>query len=67
MIEAGALKGVDAVFGIHVWPDLPLGKVGIKAGPLMAASDHFTVTIKGKPSMPQDLTKESMLWWQEQL
>ena len=50
MIEAGALKGVDAVFGIHVWPDLPLGKVGIKAGPLMAASDHFTVTIKGKPS-----------------
>ena len=50
MIEAGALKGVDAVFGLHVWPDLPLGKVGIKAGPLMAASDHFTVTIKGKPS-----------------
>ena len=50
MIEEGALEGVDAVFGMHVWPDLPLGKVGVKAGPLMAASDHFTVTIKGKPS-----------------
>lgn len=50
MIEAGCPERVDAVFGIHVWPDLPLGKVGIKAGPLMAASDHFTVTIKGKPS-----------------
>ena len=50
MIEEGALDGVDAVFGMHVWPDLPLGKVGVKAGPLMAASDHFTVTIKGKPS-----------------
>lgn len=50
MIEAGALDGVDAVFGMHVWPDLPLGKVGIKAGPLMAASDHFTVSIKGKSS-----------------
>lgn len=50
MIAEGVLEGVDAIFGMHVWPDLPLGKVGIKAGPLMAASDHFTVTIKGKPS-----------------
>ncbi len=50
MIAGGALDNVDAVFGLHVWPDLPLGKVGVKAGPLMAASDHFTVTIKGKPS-----------------
>ena len=48
MIEAGALEGADAIFGLHVWPDLPHGKVGIKGGPLMAASDHFTVTIKGK-------------------
>lgn len=50
MIAGGALDNVDAVFGLHVWPDLPLGKVGVKAGPLMDASDHFTVTIKGKPS-----------------
>lgn len=47
MIEEGAMEGVDAVFGMHVWPELPLGKIGIKAGPMMAASDHFTVTIKG--------------------
>lgn len=50
MIEAGAMDGVDAVFGLHVWPDLPLGKVSIREGAVMAASDHFTVTIKGKPS-----------------
>lgn len=50
MIAGGALDGVDAVFGMHVWPDLPLGKIGIKTGPLMASSDHFTVKIKGKPS-----------------
>ncbi len=50
MIKEGALDGVDTIFSMHVWPDLPLGKVGIKEGPLMAASDHFTVTIKGKPS-----------------
>lgn len=29
-------------------PDLPHGKVGVKAGPLMAATDHFTITIHGK-------------------
>ncbi|MEG0804591.1 MAG: amidohydrolase, partial [Pygmaiobacter sp.] len=50
MIEAGALNDVDAVFGLHVWPDLPLGTIGCKAGPLMAASDHFSVTIKGRSS-----------------
>lgn len=47
MIAGGAMEGVDAVFGMHVWPELPLGSVGIKAGPLMASSDHFTVRIKG--------------------
>lgn len=47
MIAGGAMEGVDAVFGMHVWPELPLGSVGVKAGPLMAASDHFTVKIKG--------------------
>lgn len=48
MIEAGALKGIDAIFGLHVWPGLPLGTFGVKAGPLMAASDHFYVKIHGK-------------------
>lgn len=50
MIAAGALDGVDAVFGLHVWPELPSGTFGIKAGPLMAASDHFSVLIRGKSS-----------------
>lgn len=49
MIEAGALKDAAAVFGLHVWPQLPAGVFGFKAGPLMAASDHFSVTIEGKP------------------
>lgn len=47
MIAGGAMEGVDAVFGMHVWPELPLGTVGTKSGPMMAASDHFTVTIQG--------------------
>lgn len=50
MMAAGALEGVDAVFGLHVWPDLPMGTFGVKAGNLMAASDHFSVYIDGKSS-----------------
>lgn len=50
MIEAGALEGTDAVFGLHVWPDLLMGTIGCKTGSLMAASDHFSVTINGRSS-----------------
>lgn len=56
MIEGGALEGVDAVFGLHVWPNLPIGKIGTRPGSLMAASDHFSITIKGDSAhgaMPQ--------------
>ena len=47
MIECGALKGVDAVFGGHVSPDLPLGSVGVRYGKFYAASDVITVTVHG--------------------
>lgn len=50
LIDAGALDGVDAVFGCHVAPDLPEGTVGIRYGKFYAASDMFDVTIKGKAS-----------------
>lgn len=48
MIEAGALEGVDAVFGIHVWSGLPTGTVSIEPGPRMASIDIFKVTVRGK-------------------
>lgn len=48
MLATGHLDDVKAVFGLHVWPDLPHGKVGVKSGPLMAATDHFTIKIHGK-------------------
>ncbi len=50
MIEEGALDGVKAVFGLHVWPNLPAGVVGCKAGPQMAASDRFSVDFEGESS-----------------
>ncbi|MDQ3693003.1 MAG: amidohydrolase [Chloroflexota bacterium] len=50
MIEAGVLDDppVDAVFGIHLDQDAPVGKVSLAGGPVMAAADRFTVVIKGK-------------------
>lgn len=50
MIEAGVLKNpdVDAIIGLHLWNNLPLGTVGVRAGALMAAVESFKCTIFGK-------------------
>jgi len=56
MIKAGALEGVGAIFGLHLWQGLPTGTVGIVKGPMMAQSDNFRITVKGRGghgSMPQ--------------
>lgn len=39
---------IDAIFGGHVWIDLPAGLVSVEAGERMAASDIFTINIQGK-------------------
>ena len=36
------------VFGLHNWPELPLGRFAMGAGPVMAAVDKFTITLRGK-------------------
>ncbi|ASJ10931.1 peptidase M20 [Thermococcus sp. P6] len=48
MIEGGALHGVDAIFGLHVWADLPSGIIGIRDGPLLAGAGIFRGRIIGK-------------------
>jgi amidohydrolase len=50
MIEEGALEDpiVDAAFGLHLWNDLPVGTVAAASGPVMAAVDEFTVTVRGR-------------------
>jgi amidohydrolase len=50
MIEAGVLKNpdVDAIVGLHIWNNLPLGTVGVRTGALMAAVETFEFTIVGK-------------------
>ncbi|PFB25778.1 hydrolase [Bacillus cereus] len=47
VIEAGHLHGVQAIFGMHNKPDLPVGTIGIKDGPLMAGVDRFKIEIHG--------------------
>jgi amidohydrolase len=48
MVEEGAMRGVDAVFGMHVGAHLPYGKVYLSPGPIMAGSDLFTGTVHGR-------------------
>ena len=47
MINDGCLSGVDEIYGIHLWNYQPYGEVGVKPGPILAAADKFTITIKG--------------------
>ena len=50
MIEEGVLKNpdVEAIIGLHLWNNLPLGTVGVRSGALMAAVECFRCTIFGK-------------------
>ncbi len=48
MIEGGALEGVNAIFGFHVWMGLPSGVVGIREGPFLAGAGIFRGEIIGK-------------------
>ena len=39
---------MDAVYGLHNWPGLPAGSFGVREGALMASSNEFHVTVRGK-------------------
>lgn len=54
LLEAGALEAavggyaIERIFGLHGWPQLPLGVIATRSGPLMASMDGFSVTIHGR-------------------
>ena len=50
MIKDGVLETphVDAIFGLHLWPYINFGSIGIRSGAIMASMDNFSITIKGK-------------------
>lgn len=47
MIEAGALDGIDAVFGTHLWATVPFGVLQTSKNVFMAGADRFEITIQG--------------------
>jgi len=52
MIKEGALDQpkVEAVFGLHIEAELPVGSIHYKEGAFMASSDWFTIKVNGKGS-----------------
>ncbi len=50
MLQEGILENPrpDAMFGQHVYPGLPAGKVGVRSGRYMASTDEVYITVKGK-------------------
>src|SRR5262245_35017657 len=48
VLRDGALEGVDVVLGVHLWNELPLGTLGVKAGPLMAAVNRLRIVVHGR-------------------
>lgn len=47
MIAAGALDGVDAIYGAHIWSEVDAGKVSCEPGLRMANTDWFKIEIEG--------------------
>ncbi len=41
---------MEAVFGAHNWPGMAVGQFGVNPGAMMASSNEFTITIRGKGS-----------------
>jgi amidohydrolase len=48
LVAAGVLDGVDLIYGCHLWTPLALGKVVVRPGPFMAASDFFSLAVVGR-------------------
>lgn len=38
----------EAVFGLHVWAQLPVGTIGFRGGPMMASADRWVLKVRGK-------------------
>ncbi|APH02083.1 N-acyl-L-amino acid amidohydrolase [Janibacter indicus] len=61
-VQSGVMQGVDTVYAVHCDPSLDVGEIGLREGPLTAAADQVTVTLRGRgghtsrPFLTEDLT-----------
>ncbi len=58
MIDEGVFErfGIEEVYGLHNWPQMPAGTIGVRTGPMMASCDFFSLIVTGKgghAAMPQ--------------
>ena len=64
MIKQGAIENVDAIFGMHIFPLMPCGKISCYAGPSFASADLLTIRFIGQGghgSMPHNCTDTVMV------
>ncbi|HVA05965.1 MAG TPA: amidohydrolase [Acidimicrobiales bacterium] len=47
-LAAGALEGVDAALGLHLWSGMETGRVSARSGPVFASTDEFKITLRGR-------------------
>jgi amidohydrolase len=47
LIEAGAMNGVEMIFGLHCDPRVDAGSIGLLAGPITSAADMMTIELDG--------------------
>jgi len=61
VIAAGGLDGIHRIYAVHCDPGVDVGQVGLRAGPITAASDHIEVLLTGpgghtaRPHLTADL------------
>src|SRR5260221_10932010 len=50
MVKEGLFERFPAneVYALHNWPGLPPGKMAVRAGPVMAATDEIQITVHGR-------------------
>ena len=62
IMKQGVLDDVDEIFGLHLFSDIPTGKISIEEGPRMAQTDRFKISLMGsgghaaKPHLSRDAT-----------
>ncbi|PSB03308.1 M20 family metallopeptidase [Merismopedia glauca] len=48
MVTDGVMENVVAIYGVHVFPSIPAGSIGIRYGALTAAADDLKITVIGE-------------------
>jgi amidohydrolase len=48
MIAAGVMQGVDAVIGLHLWSQVPVGEVAVRPGAFFASADELHLRVRGR-------------------